>query len=933
MPTTQPQSSQPQQGNTPAHQTDGSLDGPDQNSSTTTPAAQVDPVAATVGNNDPPPLGPPLTPPPEDDDDDEVEFVHASGRSRTKEQRLAAVGKRSGHPGRFTGKAADYLQGFVKQYEDIMRTYGGKSSELDEFYVSLRKTFWEAFKWQEIREMYGEGGSTWDKGRTMRAANDSMKGYYTYRWTRLNGGGDRNNPFKGFAKNLRKPTAPRAKSVTAVQLYLSDNIARVNELYTARNEESGKSGIALRTVIAKELLQEENEETQAEWARRAKEANEAADGEYREQSAGGPSDDPEDQEEARNRLVVFLKPFWKLLTQYTGLRNFTLLAGNPPEEGEEEYLLAVVNSGKTAEKCPRNFHLFNPEKFEKQVLGTFMEYLQATKESGGAPAPSGGGELPRFRMHGCEDDAADGTPGPEPEGAERDTQGGPTSGTTKRKTTTASSNNPPGDAEPGAPKPRPKPKPKPRARNLEVPEWAHLALRQMLARMSQKDMERELERLNKIPVEQKDVWSKENADAIWRGREIERQLHEEALARQRAREAPRDEADYVPEEEAAPIPPASPRVTRGRAAAQQSQPAQSTAPELDPQTAFAQPQTEAPPQQEDRERSPSPTPTSPTSSQRKDDAGPRPAATPDGTSAPGESSEGARLDPKGSLQDSESAQPAILFPASVPTANVSRLAAAFSSTASTAFAAGALGTGAGAQPSPSPPAPSFDDLPDNARWIEEQYTTLVNELVPPTYEYLWKKMLADWVELERALDFGYARPGFPPAHRPVEVGDWIQRARAKTVVPDKKEQALHATYKARWTAWWSSCNPAWRVRDADGHPAIGGAGDWSTMLIPGKNGWINILSSLVCLGALADVEDWARSMLDVQWAVQEVLAAKQSEPASEGEVRPDPKKRALENAPKGQPAAKRARKTATQNAPRGQPTKRAQKTAVARRRR
>ncbi|GJF00764.1 hypothetical protein PsYK624_170650 [Phanerochaete sordida] len=901
MSSTQPPPSLSQQANDPAHQAGGLPHGADGTSSPTVPPAQVDPVAATVSNADPPPLGPPLSPSPEDDDDDEIQFVHASGRSRTKEQRMAAVGKKAGHPGRFTGAAAEYLQGFVKQYEDIMKAYGGKSSELDEFYVSLRKTFWETFKWQDIREMYGEGGKNWDKGRTMRAANDSMKGYFTYRWTRLNGGGDRNNPFKGFAKKLRQPTAPRPKSVTSIQLYLSGNLARVNELYATRKEESSKTGIALRTEIAKELLLEEDEETQAEWARRAKEANQAADGEYREQNAGGPSDDPDDQEEARNRLVVFLKPFWSLLTQYTGLRNFTLLAGNPPEAGDDEYLLAVVSSGKTAERCPRNFHLFNPEKFEKQVLGTFMEFLHATKDSEGSPGASGDGELPRFRMHGCEDNSADGTPDPEPERTPREANEASTSGAAKRKaTTTSSSTHPPGDAQ--SAKPKPKPKPKPRARNLEIPEWAHRALRTILGSMSQKDMEKELERLNKIPVDQEELWSKENRDAIWRLRELEREQFEQTLAQQRAREAPRDEADYLPEEDETPVPPSSPRVTRGRAAtAQQSQLPQTTTAKSDGHPTSAQPSSAAPISPEGHNASPASVP--PAQVQREDGGESTPPAAPglvgatDEHRQPQVSSESGALDPS-----SELAGPAITFPASVSITNLSQRPAPFTaSPSSTAIPGTANGT-----QSPSPPAPSFDDMPSNAQWIVEQYDTLISQPVPPTYEYLWKKLLADWVDLERALGFGYARSGFTYVRRPVEIGDWIQRARAKTVAPDKSA-ALHPTYKARWTAWWSLCNPAWRVRDPDEHPVIGGAGDWSTMLIPGKNGWINIISSLVCLGALADVEDWARSMLDVQWVVQEVLAAKRAEPPSE-EASSEPRKRAAENAPKGQPAAKKAKK-------------------------
>ena len=74
-------------------------------------------------------------------------------------------------------------------------------------------------------------------------------------------------------------------------------------------------------------------------------------------------------------------PMFDLLSEYVGLHNFTLLCGNPPKDDEGEYSIAVVNYGKTAENCPRNFFQFNPEAFKKQVLGPYMEFLQATKGS------------------------------------------------------------------------------------------------------------------------------------------------------------------------------------------------------------------------------------------------------------------------------------------------------------------------------------------------------------------------------------------------------------------------------------------------------------------------------------------------------------------------------------------------------------------------
>ena len=70
---------------------------------------------------------------------------------------------------------------------------------------------------------------------------------------------------------------------------------------------------------------------------------------------------------------------FELLSEYIGMQHITLLCGEPPKDDDSEYLLAVVNYGMTAESSPRNFFQFNPDRFKKDVFGTFMEYLQATK--------------------------------------------------------------------------------------------------------------------------------------------------------------------------------------------------------------------------------------------------------------------------------------------------------------------------------------------------------------------------------------------------------------------------------------------------------------------------------------------------------------------------------------------------------------------------
>ena len=107
--------------------------------------------------------------------------------------------------------------------------------------------------------------------------------------------------------------------------------------------------------------------------------------------------------------------------------------------------------------------------------------------------------------------------------------------------------------------------------------------------------------------------------------------------------------------------------------------------------------------------------------------------------------------------------------------------------------------------------------------------------------------------------------------RPIEIANWIQCARKGTIKTLAKD-----AFKERWVSWWSRCNPAWRERGEDGHPVIGGTGDWSTMFIPGKNGFVNIIASLYALAETVDVETWARSVRDVRWVLGEVLTAQRN---------------------------------------------------------
>ena len=78
-------------------------------------------------------------------------------------------------------------------------------------------------------------------------------------------------------------------------------------------------------------------------------------------------------------MCAVLQPFMRLLSEYTKYSCFSLLCGSPPEKDGDDYQLALVHYGETAEPSPRNFFQFNPDAFEKHIFKYFVDFLEATK--------------------------------------------------------------------------------------------------------------------------------------------------------------------------------------------------------------------------------------------------------------------------------------------------------------------------------------------------------------------------------------------------------------------------------------------------------------------------------------------------------------------------------------------------------------------------
>ena len=49
----------------------------------------------------------------------------------------------------------------------------------------------------------------------------------------------------------------------------------------------------------------------------------------------------------------------------------------------------------------------------------------------------------------------------------------------------------------------------------------------------------------------------------------------------------------------------------------------------------------------------------------------------------------------------------------------------------------------------------------------------------------------------------------------------------------------------------------------------GGKGDLSSMWVPGKNGFLNIIAVLSALGDILDIVEWAAAVGDVAWVIRE----------------------------------------------------------------
>jgi hypothetical protein len=121
---------------------------------------------------------------------------------------------------------------------------------------------------------------------------------------------------------------------------------------------------------------------------------------------------------------------------------------------------------------------------------------------------------------------------------------------------------------------------------------------------------------------------------------------------------------------------------------------------------------------------------------------------------------------------------------------------------------------------------------------------------------------------------------FSAKNRPTAVGDWLQRTRSLTWFPDLSKPSLMKTYSNNWWVWWMVCQPSWRIPNSDGkgfrHSS--GSGDWSTLLVGGKNGMLLHVMALAwwgnaALGTAQEMKKWTVAVKEVAWAFKKMHAS------------------------------------------------------------
>ncbi|CDO70036.1 hypothetical protein BN946_scf184551.g4 [Trametes cinnabarina] len=149
-------------------------------------------------------------------------------------------------------------------------------------------------------------------------------------------------------------------------------------------------------------------------------------------------------------------------------------------------------------------------------------------------------------------------------------------------------------------------------------------------------------------------------------------------------------------------------------------------------------------------------------------------------------------------------------------------------------------------------------------WLREAFDYMENQQLGKDF----MRAVEWWTVLERAHGLETSSRGLGTTHHPPEVHHWLRVQRCvldKPLVIDDE-----AAYCLSWWKWWAGVQPDWHERNVNGRPVTGGTGDWDALDVPGRNGMLIVLLSLVWWRAAASSEtlnDWNMAVMDILYVV------------------------------------------------------------------
>ncbi|TFK79716.1 hypothetical protein K466DRAFT_605927 [Polyporus arcularius HHB13444] len=358
----------------------------------------------------------------------------ASTSQAARQRHSKKKGKKGGKPGNqghFHGSRAAFIDEFLPTF---IKLKGTKRAIQRKFWDAFWAAYWTRFPWyyaldEDPETTSREAPEETDevlaqKSTVIQETQARIRAHLRYRrQVQLRGIINAwDTYFPDPRETLNPPPAPRRLS--SWQLYMSKKAEEVQAEFETRWPSTGLHNdfrLSFRGQIARELLEKEDLEYREALNAEVEELHAADMALEKENAKAADAAIPlEEQIKARDNLVGLAQPMLETMRKRTGM-YFALVAGVPLLEGSREFQLKIVTAGKTAGPVPLPWHLAEQERFKVDIMGSFTRFLTLTEEykqrtenmSAGSAAATSGPSMPSGAPMTLND--ADSTPAPSEE--------------------------------------------------------------------------------------------------------------------------------------------------------------------------------------------------------------------------------------------------------------------------------------------------------------------------------------------------------------------------------------------------------------------------------------------------------------------------------------------------------------------------------------